>query len=335
MSFTFLLKQNLQKAFYSSGLWRFRLKSLGMKPLFVLMYHRVLESDECEGVEEGIYVAPDVFDCQVAFLKNHFELIDFADLKEIQNGKRTPQKPLCMITFDDGWEDNYRRAFPVLKKHGAKAVIFLTTGLVGTNKRFWFDTVYRLILQNHHNQTFLEMLKTIFMRENLSFPAETTDAKDFAKAALGEMKRIEGKTLLNQVQQLEGMFSGLKEERTLLHELEVREMQKAGVEFQSHGKRHLILTRLSKEDAREEMVQSKRDLELSITAREPLAFAFPNGDYSDDLVEAVRQSGYDFAVTTEAGWNPDCLSAKKLKRIDIHHKIGSDIPSFVFRLLVR
>jgi peptidoglycan/xylan/chitin deacetylase (PgdA/CDA1 family) len=335
MSFKSQIKQHLQNAFYSSGLWLFCLKSLGNKPLFVLMYHRVLEPGECEGVEDGIHVAPDVFDRQVAFLKEHYELIDFADLKEIQHGKRSPQKPLCLITFDDGWEDNYRRAFPILKKHNAKAVIFLTTGLVGTTKRFWFDTVYRLILQHHHNPTFLETLKTMFMRENLSLPEETTDPKVFAKSALHAMKRIDGKSLLNHVQQLEGMFSGLKEERTLLHEQEIQEMQKSGIEFQSHGKRHLILTQLSKEDAREEITQSKRDLELGITARTPLAFAFPNGDYSDEVMETVKQAGYDFAVTTEPGLNPNCLLAKKLKRIDIHHKIGADIPSFVFRLLVR
>ena len=62
----------------------------------------------------------------------------------IMNKKELPLNAVA-ITFDDGYEDNYRKAYPILKKYNIPATIFLTTGYIGTSKIFWWDMLGEII----------------------------------------------------------------------------------------------------------------------------------------------------------------------------------------------
>lgn len=84
----------------------------------ILYYHRV--NDVVEGLEE-LHVKPAEFEKQMKYLKdNGYTVITFDELDKTEN----IQKPI-IITFDDGYEDNYTYAYPILKKYGFKATVFL------------------------------------------------------------------------------------------------------------------------------------------------------------------------------------------------------------------
>ena len=90
----------------------------------VLLYHRVVNSKKEVG-KHKIYVFKDRFEAQLKFLKeNGYETLTFHDL--LQNNIKDWNKKI-VLTFDDGYEDNYTILFPLLKKYGFKAVIFLVT----------------------------------------------------------------------------------------------------------------------------------------------------------------------------------------------------------------
>lgn len=89
----------------------------------ILYYHAI--DDAIEGIEE-LFVSPSEFEKQMSFLKqNNYTVITFDDLGNLKNIK----KPV-IITFDDGYEDNYTYAYPILKKYNFKATIFLVTNFI-------------------------------------------------------------------------------------------------------------------------------------------------------------------------------------------------------------
>ena len=104
-----------------------------MKPsknyhLPVLMYHRVVRS-RAEAGKHKIWVLEKNFRKQLEYLKSKgFETVTFKDIDKNPNMDfSNPRK--IILTFDDGYEDNYTLAFPLLKKYGFRAVIFLVTKL--------------------------------------------------------------------------------------------------------------------------------------------------------------------------------------------------------------
>jgi peptidoglycan/xylan/chitin deacetylase (PgdA/CDA1 family) len=98
------------------------------EPLPILLYHRVVK-DSIKDSVVGIYVTEKVFEEQLAHLqKNNFKTITFIDVSKALKGEKTLSDKNIILTFDDGYEDNYTSAFPLLKKYNSTAVIFLVTG---------------------------------------------------------------------------------------------------------------------------------------------------------------------------------------------------------------
>ncbi len=97
----------------------------GINEIPILMYHRITDGIP-PGTKHGIYVPRDQFERQLEFLKRRgFTALNFFDVRSILEGKKNiPDRPV-MITFDDGYEDNYVMAFPLLKKYKMTATIFL------------------------------------------------------------------------------------------------------------------------------------------------------------------------------------------------------------------
>ena len=97
----------------------------------VLAYHKI-DLPTADVKIRGAYTAPARFEKQVAYLKrNGFEFYSAAGLISyfLQNG-HTPANSIC-LTFDDGWKDNYTHAFPILKKYGIPATVFLVPSCIG------------------------------------------------------------------------------------------------------------------------------------------------------------------------------------------------------------
>jgi peptidoglycan/xylan/chitin deacetylase (PgdA/CDA1 family) len=91
----------------------------------VLLYHRIVKRNDMIG-KHKIYVYEDKFYRQMKLLKETgYTTVTFEDIYN----KRVSGDKNVIITFDDGYEDNYKIAFPILKEFGFKAVIFLVTGM--------------------------------------------------------------------------------------------------------------------------------------------------------------------------------------------------------------
>ncbi|MCI9448773.1 MAG: polysaccharide deacetylase family protein [Clostridiales bacterium] len=90
-----------------------------------MMYHLILE--EPYNNLEALFVRPEDFEAHLNLLNELEYMYLFAE------EWRMTSTPSVMLTFDDGYEDNYTNMFPILKKYGAKATIFLITDMIGTS----------------------------------------------------------------------------------------------------------------------------------------------------------------------------------------------------------
>lgn len=94
----------------------------------VLMYHAV--SDDMWGINE-LFVSPSSMDEQLAYLvENGYDAIWFEDLAHIADY----DKPV-ILTFDDGYDDNYTELLPLLQKYNVKATVFVIGNAVGMSHK--------------------------------------------------------------------------------------------------------------------------------------------------------------------------------------------------------
>jgi len=112
----------------------------------ILTYHHV-------GIPSGKWrlntVSEKSFDYQMAFIKRHgFEVISFDDLVEgIKQGHEFTRNTV-VLQFDDGYEDNYKYAFPILKKYGFPAMVFLISDKIGTPDFLTWDEMREMEKNN-------------------------------------------------------------------------------------------------------------------------------------------------------------------------------------------
>ncbi len=90
-----------------------------MSKVFVYTYHRIFPKKSYE-------IGLKLFDFHLKVFKNFFEVLDWERFKAYLEGEYKPKKRAVFITFDDGYADNFVYAYPLLKKYGLKAHLFVT-----------------------------------------------------------------------------------------------------------------------------------------------------------------------------------------------------------------
>ncbi len=99
----------------------------------VLLYHRVTDS-----VRDNLTTGIEQFDRQMSLLRRYFHVMALPDLLAQAAIPKTGRPVVC-VTFDDGYLDNYINAFPILSRHQIPAAFFVSTGFIGTRRRFAHD----------------------------------------------------------------------------------------------------------------------------------------------------------------------------------------------------
>jgi peptidoglycan/xylan/chitin deacetylase (PgdA/CDA1 family) len=102
----------------------------------ILAYHRIVRAPGEVAFDSGVYSATEsAFDAQVQFLARHFEVVG---PEALESEPGTPGRKV-VLTFDDGYRDNYELALPILRRHGVPAAFFLATGFLDRPAVPWWD----------------------------------------------------------------------------------------------------------------------------------------------------------------------------------------------------
>lgn len=293
----------------------------------ILMYHRVVPRHEANpGMEAGMYVEPATFDLHLKYLAEHFHVVPLAELAALLRGDagNKTRKPLCAITFDDGWVDFIEHAFPALRRHDAPATVFLPTNFIGTRDWFWTDRLAYLLHTTHADRLKGSRGTCVnpLAEKLLELPGPPSLQTDAAINLLKTHRTEEVEEVLAELSQAVGI-SPLPPKRAFLSWEEVAELSRSRlVSFGSHTARHQILTTLTDEEVREELTRSKDKL-LEQGAVDPsfIPFCYPNGNFNDAIAGIVAEAGYSLAVTTREGWVAPDSDSYSLKRVAVHEDV--------------
>ena len=256
--------------------------------LVILLYHRISPDNEANLL--GTVINDKIFENQMQYLKERYEITTLK--KCYAEGVNSSKNLRVAITFDDGYADNFKYAFPILKKLNISATFFLATDYVDLRKPIWDQNILTILNESKHNLR-IEDLDNQFLLERGSDHLE--DDK-FLWKAINYLKFI-NPTRRNKI--LDPIFSSFDEkidfslDRCLSWD-EVKTMKEGGMHFGSHGCSHSSLIQLSDKEIEKEILDSKRILEEELSD-ECMFFALPFGsqtDFNQRILKKVQDLGY-------------------------------------------
>jgi peptidoglycan/xylan/chitin deacetylase (PgdA/CDA1 family) len=280
----------------------------------VLNYHRVLPKPEAESrfVEPAMFVTPEVFAGHLDWLLASFSVISLEAAVAGLRGEAPLPKRACTITFDDGWLDNYERAFPLLRERELPATIFLVSDRVGSEGSFWPDEVC-MRLGTLEAPEARRLVGTLLERDRIGDPtAQLLDA----------LKELTPEARDAILARLAACTSSPLQRRELVDWTEVEEMSRAGISFESHSASHAILPRVPVEEARAELLEARGALEARGLGRAK-ALAYPSGAHSAEVRALAESAGYRAGLTMEYGVAEVSGDPFRLPRIPLHQEISS------------
>ena len=263
----------------------------------VFMLHRVLPKGE-ECYEPEMVTAKEAFADFLDWLNENYRVVPLDVLVTLRGKRRDHKRPICAITFDDGWRDNFTHAFPLLKARGLPATIFLPVCFIGTSRHFWQERLWFCIREINKLPSEPDLLKESVRR----FPWFAPDQK--ITSSYGSLKNFlmtrasaEAEGFVEELASIVGV-DGVSD-RAFLNWDEVRLMQESGISYGSHTLHHVLLTNAAPPTMNDEIRRSREELTDRLKT-DISGFSYPWGSSNALSRLQVRNSGYTFAVTTES-----------------------------------
>jgi peptidoglycan/xylan/chitin deacetylase (PgdA/CDA1 family) len=242
----------------------------------VLSYHGVREAN---GDEESVslpwlHFAAREFEAHCRFIREACNPISLSQWRDASNGgSPLPPRPV-LLTFDDGYRSVLTVAHGILSKYEIPAVAFIVTEAVERSELLWFDAVDRT-----HGEKTVDAMKHL--------PFDEWLVRTRACAAIVKCDDPNAPLSVDEVRLLAetGLF-----------------------EIGAHTMSHPMLTLADQPVQAAEIRGSKEKLESWI-GTQVHAFAYPNGDFTDETVRLVREAGFSCAFTAREGFSPrSCMS---------------------------
>ncbi len=288
----------------------------------VLTYHRV-QSARISG--DPLTVSAEVFAKQIEFLAKHYCVVSIDTVVRAIQGTQSLPDRAVLITFDDGWGDNYEVAFPVLRRLNVPALIFLSTALIGTAAQFWWEILSAALMDEgsdweiHFPAADLELPDSIRMQidEILRTPVPTRNGK--VSRLIESVKVLDSRSHAAVMSLVKVRSDGSARARrpVALSWEQVKEMSSSGIAFGSHGHTHRLLTTLTDEELGLELRSSKSIIEAHLN-KVVDAIAYPNGNFDCRIAKMAGSEGYVVGFTCLSGPNNDDVDPLELRRIHVH-----------------
>lgn len=295
------MKQALaSRLLFRSGLGQLLAGAMPWSGVLVLNYHRIGDGSRSQ-FDRGLWSATaEAFAEQIRLFKSHLDLISLDDLPDALARRRGRYG---LITFDDGYRDNYEVAFPILKAEGARAAFFIATGFIDNPRLPWWDEIAWMTRTSRRQG--IELSE--WLASPLSF--DEPDRERAVRTLLRVYKSMPADSTekyLDAIAQATG--SGrcsieLSKDLWMTWDM-IREMHAAGMTIGGHTVNHPLLTRVSPQRQREEIQGCVARL-TEIIGQPPRYFSYPVGgkDAFDNVTrDCLKEAGIRCAFSYYGGF---------------------------------
>ncbi len=239
------------------------------------------------------------FEAHLKYFVENYTVVSLRSAYRMLMGEQAMAPNPLVLTFDDSHLSFYTEVFPLLQKYNTPATTFAATDFVGTGKLFWFDWVDAIVDQ---------VTETTIEVAGNTYQVPEDDRFDLKETIQVDLKQFPEAEKLNMIANLADKIGFNVDlapaSAKVINWEQAAEMQSSGVvDIGGHTCSHPILTRISGEQARQEIIESREILQQNLD--DPIEFfAYPNGglqDINPEIISYVQEAGYLGAVTLLEG----------------------------------
>ena len=272
--------------------------------VYVFNYHRIGDAERTKFDRAVFSCTAEALNEHVKEIKKNFTIISSKQLREIIDKNQNINKRYAMLTFDDGYYDNYSEAFPILKQQNVPATFYLPTNFINSNRVPWWDEIAYL-LRNSLNEYYQ------LPGQSTKFHLNEAMIDSTIQKIVFQAKRIKNQTVIEVLSDIRKKFpkavEQLNNEKSSLfmNWEQAKEMSLNGMEIGSHTMSHQILAQLTDKEQEVEIKESKQVIEKNI-GTEVHSIAYPVGRYhcyTEKSCQLSEQAGYIIGFNNEPGQN--------------------------------
>jgi peptidoglycan/xylan/chitin deacetylase (PgdA/CDA1 family) len=300
--------------------------------LLVLNYHRVGVSNDSPFDRALWSATADDFEKQVAYAKTQCEIVGLDDLpnvvSDLQKKRRWNGPRFAMITFDDGYLDNFELAFPVLHAQDVTGVFFITTGFLDNRPLAWWDEIAWMIRSSKQ--------ATIPTNDYFETPICLSNSESAIQKILRRYYSLSGSRTADYIEFLAAATGVGRAPAELSQSMwmswdQVREMRSRGMSIGAHTVNHPVLSQLSFEEQNFEICESQLRLEHEL-GESITALSYPVGrpdSFNEDTRRVLTQNNFDWAFSYYGGYSKGSIDRFDIPRVAIESDLTmTDFRSF-------
>ncbi|MET0067929.1 MAG: polysaccharide deacetylase family protein [Candidatus Thiodiazotropha sp.] len=298
----------------------------------VLMYHRVVPHELMGSIHStsGIVTEAGLFSRHLVWLKEEFRVLSVNELAELFREQREIPSGSCLLTFDDGWRDNFEHAKPALEAQAVPATIFLPYHYIENDIVFWQEELLARLEALVHSDA---QADRTYLHEITGIEGDADKAQ--LRAFISGLKQL-------SYEEIDGLLDNLRQRQAGSHVdlsndryldwTQVHAMSQSVINFGSHALSHRILTQIDPGEAASEIQDSKRLLDEHIEGGVQ-SIAYPNGNSSREVERLTEQAGFKLGFVTRRGYVSKQSNPLSLPRFNIHSNNSKSKPMLMCLLL--
>jgi peptidoglycan/xylan/chitin deacetylase (PgdA/CDA1 family) len=287
-----------------------RAKALKSQPVTILCYHTL--RPDAQQFDAWVALRKSDFLAQMEMLRGSYDIVSLDDaLAPAPPGAR----PRAVLTFDDGEIGLFDHLLPIVQAKDIPVTVYIATAHIETGTAYWFDRVMNALQTAGETQIALDGLGAWQIG-----PARGKARWAQISAVLEALKTAPTQARDRLADQVVTQAGPMADNFTPLQPMSVPQLQELAADpritIGAHSHGHELLDQLPTKEAKASIARS-RDLLVAWTGREIRHFAYPNGNYTPELMNALDALGFASATILEDRLVQKDAPAQALPRIGI------------------